>query len=155
MQTFFNDDYRAYLALVGDFSRQNAVAVWAYCLMPNHVHLIVATSKADALAAALGEAHRRYTRRVNFRQKWRGYLWQGRFASVVMDEPHVLAAARYVERNPVRAGLVERPEDWPWPRVRGNRSRQRVGRAAGTHGGTASGRPCGDGREVLPGHWPR
>ena len=88
--------------------------VWGYYLMPNHVHLIVVPSAAEGLARALGEAHRRYTRRVNFRQGWRGYLWQGRFSSVVMDEPHLLAAARYVERNPVRAGLARRAEDWPW-----------------------------------------
>ena len=115
MQTFFgDDDYRAYLALVGQWCRQESVAVWSYCLMPNHVHLIVVPATAEGLARALGEAHRRYTRRVNFRQAWRGYLWQGRFSSVVMDEPHLLAAARYVERNPVRAGLAGRAEQWPW-----------------------------------------
>ena len=65
-------------------------------------------------ARAVGETHRRYTRRVNFREKWRGYLWQGRFASFVMDEPHLLAAARYVELNPVRAGLVASASEWPW-----------------------------------------
>ena len=63
---------------------------------------------------AIGEAHRRYTRRINFREKWRGYLWQGRFASFVMDEPHLLAAARYVELNPVRANLVGDAADWRW-----------------------------------------
>jgi putative transposase len=66
------------------------------------------------LAKAIGEAHRRYTRRINFREKWRGYLWQGRFASFVMDEPYLLAAARYVELNPVRAGLVPNAGDWRW-----------------------------------------
>ena len=55
-----------------------------------------------------------YTRFVNFRKGWRGHLWQGRFASFVLDEPYLMATARYVERNPVRAGLVERAEDWPW-----------------------------------------
>ena len=58
------------------------------------------------MRGAIGEEHRRYTRRINFREKWRGYLWQGRFASFVMDEPYLLAAARYVELNPVRAKLV-------------------------------------------------
>jgi putative transposase len=62
----------------------------------------------------LGEAHRRYTRRINFREGWRGHLWQERFFSCVLDGPHALAAARYVERNPVRAGLVEWAWDWPW-----------------------------------------
>jgi putative transposase len=66
------------------------------------------------LCAALGEAHRRYSRRVNFRERWRGYLWQGRFASAPMDEAHLLACARYVELNPVRARLTAAAEDWPW-----------------------------------------
>jgi len=115
MQTFFGDeDYRAYISLIGQWCRQEAVRVWAWCLMPNHVHLIVVPSTERALARALGEAHRRYTRRVNFREGWRGYLWQGRFASVVMDEPHLMAAARYVERNPVRAALAAQAEQWAW-----------------------------------------
>ena len=69
---------------------------------------------------AVGEAHRRYTRRINFREKWRGYFWQGRFASFVMDEPYLLAAARYVELNPVRAKLASKAEKWPWSSARGN-----------------------------------
>ncbi len=70
------------------------VEVWAYCLMPNHVHLIAVPQSEDALRRPMGEAHRRYTRHIKFRQGWRGHLWQGRFASVVMDEPHTLAVAR-------------------------------------------------------------
>jgi putative transposase len=115
MQTFFSDDdYRAYLSLLVDFCVRCDVRVWGYCLMPNHVHLIVVPSGQDGLARALGETHRRYTRRVNFREGWRGYLWQGRFASFVMDQPHLLGAAAYIERNPVKAGLVEKAEQWPW-----------------------------------------
>ena len=82
--------------------------------MPNHVHLIAVPKTEDGLRRAIGEAHRRYTRRINFREKWRGYLWQGRFASFIMDEPYLLAAARYVELNPVRAKLVEHARQWPW-----------------------------------------
>ena len=115
MQTFFcEEDYQAYLSLAMEHCSLHGVAIWAYCLMPNHVHLIVVPSTSEGLARALGEAHRRYTRMVNFREKWRGYLWQGRFASVVMDEPHLIASARYVETNPVRARLVPLPEEWPW-----------------------------------------
>ncbi len=80
----------------------------------NHVHLIAVPRAEESLRRAIGEAHRRYTRKINFRQKWRGYLWQGRFASFVMDEPYLLAAARYVELNPVRAGLVATAEAWAW-----------------------------------------
>jgi putative transposase len=114
-QTFFNaDDYRAYRELMAEWCARCGVAVWAYCLMPNHVHLIVVPRSADGLRRAVGEAHRRYTRRVNFRQGWRGHLWQGRFASFVMDELYTLNCARYVERNPVPAGLCGRPEQYRW-----------------------------------------
>jgi putative transposase len=90
------------------------VEIWAYCLMPNHVHLIAVPEREDSLRRAIGEAHRRYTRRVNFREGWRGHLWQERFASFVVDEPYLLAAARYVELNPVRAKLVIAPSDYRW-----------------------------------------
>ena len=114
-QTFFcEDDYAAYVELMADWCRERGVEIWAYCLMPNHVHLIAVPQSEDGLARAVGEAHRRYTRRINFRQKWRGYLWQGRFASFVMDEPYLLAAARYVELNPVRAGLAADAGNWRW-----------------------------------------
>jgi len=93
---------------------EEGVEIWGYCLMPNHVHLIAVPKTQESLRRAVGEAHRRYTRRVNFREKWRGYLWQGRFASFVMDESYLLAAARYVEWNPVRAKLVARARQWPW-----------------------------------------
>ena len=116
---FFSDeDYAAYRSLLAEGCRAAGVAVWAYCLMPNHVHLVLVPSDAGGLRAALAEAHRRYSRRVNFREGWRGYLWQGRFASVPMDEDHTLAAARYVELNPVRARLATRPQDWAWSSAR-------------------------------------
>jgi putative transposase len=115
MDTFFgDDDNRAYLQLLVEWCGRHETRIWAYCLMPNHVHLILVPATADGLCRSIGETHRRYTRRVNFRESWRGHLWQGRFASYVMDEPYLMAAARYVERNPVKAGLVERAEDWPW-----------------------------------------
>jgi REP-associated tyrosine transposase len=118
-QVFFGDeDYATYRALLAESCRAASVAVWAYCLMPNHVHLILVPRDADGLRAALGEAHRRYTRHVNFREGWRGYLWQGRFSSFPMDEPHLLAAARYVELNPVRAKLARRARDWRWSSAR-------------------------------------
>ena len=96
---------------------KHGVEIWAWCLMPNHVHLIAVPPSEDALRRAIGEAHRRYTRRINFRKGWRGHLWQGRFASFVMDQPHLLAAAHYVELNPVRARLVRKSRNWPWSSV--------------------------------------
>ncbi len=119
LDTFFSTaDYRAYLGLLAESCARAATEVWAYCLMPNHVHLILVPSHPDGLRAALGEAHRRYTRRINLREGWRGHLWQERFHSFPLDEPHLAAAARYVERNPVRAGLTKRPEDWAWSSAR-------------------------------------
>jgi putative transposase len=121
METFFcDDDYQAYLSLLVAWCRRCSVRIWAYCLMPNHVHLIVVPDDEEGLCRGIGETHRRYTRRVNFREGWRGHLWQGRFASFVMDEPYLLAATRYVERNPVKAGLVKRAEDWPWSSAAGH-----------------------------------
>lgn len=114
-RTFFGDnDYATYIRLLSEFCRKAGTRVWAYCLMPNHVHLVMVPSHEDGLRAALGEAHRRYTRGVNFRQGWRGHLWQERFHSFPMDQSYLLATVRYVERNPVTARLCPRPEDWPW-----------------------------------------
>jgi putative transposase len=114
-ETFFcAEDYQAYIGLMREWCGYWKVEVWAYCLMPNHVHLIAVPPSEDGLRRAIGEAHRRYTRRVNFREGWRGHLWQGRFASCPLDEPYLLAAARYIEQNPVRAGLAGTPWEYPW-----------------------------------------
>jgi putative transposase len=115
---FGEQDYVAYLDLMAEWCAALGVEIWAYCLMPNHVHLIAVPKTADGLAKALGEAHRRYTRRVNLREDWRGHLWQGRFASFPLDRAHTLAAARYIELNPVQARLADRPEDYPWSSAR-------------------------------------
>ena len=117
--TFFErSDYRDYLELVSKFCRKAGTRVWAYCLMPNHAHLVMVPSHKDGLRESLGEAHRRYTRKVNSRYEWRGHLWQERFFSFPMDEAHLVAAVRYVERNPVAADLCRRPEDWQWSSAR-------------------------------------
>ena len=81
-RVFFAEiDYEAYLSLAAEWCGKFGVEIWAYCLMPNHVHLIAVPSTEESLGKAIGEVHRRYTRMINFRKKWRGYLWQGRFAS--------------------------------------------------------------------------
>jgi putative transposase len=115
---FGQADYQTYRGLLRDESQRWHLQIWAYCLMTNHVHLVVWPEQAESLSRAIAETHRRYSRAVNFREGWRGYLWQGRFGSVLLDEPHLLAAVRYVERNPVTAGLVERAEDYPWSSAR-------------------------------------
>ncbi|MFC1779494.1 transposase [Thermodesulfobacteriota bacterium] len=117
--TFFdNHDYRLYLEFLEDSCHKACVEIWAYCLMPNHVHLIVVPETEDGLRRSIGVAHQRYTREINARMNWSGYLWQGRFASFPMDESYLLATARYVELNPVQAGLVARPEDYAWSSAR-------------------------------------
>ena len=114
-QTFFIDeDYEAYISLMAEWCNRLDVEIWFYCLMPNHVHLIAVPQSEDGLRLAIGEAHRRYTRRINFREDWRGHLWQGRFSSFVMDNKYLLAAVRYVAMNPVKAGLSKRPEQYRW-----------------------------------------
>jgi len=115
---FETDDYRLYRRLIATAARHARAAVWAYCLMPNHVHLIVTPTDEDGLRATFGEAHRRYTGAINAQFRWTGHLFQGRFGAVVMDEPHLLAAARYIALNPVVAGLVTRADDWPWSSAR-------------------------------------
>ena len=114
-ETFFcEEDFRDYKDLMAEWCKRCKVEIWAYCLMPNHVHLIAVPKTEEGLRKAIGEAHRRYTRLVNFREKWKGHLWQGRFASFPMDENYLLAAARYIEMNPVRARIVKRADQYKW-----------------------------------------
>jgi putative transposase len=119
LQTFFSDDdYRTYIDLMKEWCEARGVEIWAYCLMPNHVHMIAIPETTESLKLAIGEAHRRYSRMINFRERWKGHLWQGRFASYVMDENYLVACARYIELNPVRAKLVKDPAKWPWSSAR-------------------------------------
>ena len=113
--TFFEEeDFRVYRELLAEAARAAGASVWAYCLMPNHVHLIVVPSDPDGLRGTFANAHRRYARFINVRNRWTGHLWQGRFGAVAMDETHLVHAARYVALNPVRARLCDRAEEWPW-----------------------------------------
>jgi putative transposase len=107
-----------YRELLADGARAAGAKVWAYCLMPNHVHLIVVPGDPDGLRGTFANTHRRYARIINVRNRWTGHLWQGRFGAVAMDEAHLVHAARYVTLNPVRARLCDRAEDWPWSSTR-------------------------------------
>jgi putative transposase len=118
-RTFFEDgDYALYLDLLGDAARRAQAEIWAYCLMPNHVHIVIVPSDEDGLWRTFRRVHREYTGFINARMRTTGHLWQGRYGSVAMDEAHLYAALRYVALNPVRARLVERAQDWPWSSVR-------------------------------------
>lgn len=108
------DDRKQYLAWIQEYSLKYSLSVLAYCLMRNHVHFIAIPTRDDSLAATFNTAHMRYSQYFNKKLKQRGHLWQGRFYSCVLDEPHFILAARYIERNPVRAGLVDEPWQWPW-----------------------------------------
>lgn len=120
---FFEDgDQGIYCDLLAEQAQKAEVEVWAYCLMPNHVHLILVPADADGLGRAVGEAHRRYTNFINARGRWTGHLFQSRFASVTLDDTHLMRAVRYVSLNPVRARLAARAEDWPWSSVRAHLS---------------------------------
>jgi len=114
---FATNDYEVYLGLLKEWCGKESVEIWAYCLMTNNIHLIVKPDKASNLSKAIGETHRRYTRMINCRENWRGYLWQGRFSSFPMDEDWLLRAAAYVELNPVKAGMVEQAWGYRWSSV--------------------------------------
>ncbi len=113
-------DYARYLDLMRAQARRFGLEFLAWCLMPDHIHLVVIPRHENSLARAIGEAHRRYTCRVNAEEGVQGYLFQGRFCSCVLDERHLLAAARCTELAPVRAGLAERPQDYEYSSARGH-----------------------------------
>ena len=107
-------DRVAYLELLRQCSDLHGLAVLSYCLMPNHVHLIVVPRVAEALAQALKHTHGRYACYWNARNSSSGHVWQGRFYSCPLDETHLWRAMRYVELNPVRAGMVSAAAEWRW-----------------------------------------
>jgi putative transposase len=122
---FFEDgDQDIYCDMLAEQMQKAEVEVWAYCLMPNHVHLILCPRDQKGLARTLGAAHKRWANFINGRGRWRGHLFDGRFASVAMDEGHLVCAVRYVALNPVRARLAARAEDWKWSSVRAHLERK-------------------------------
>ncbi|MGO9006438.1 MAG: transposase [Beijerinckiaceae bacterium] len=123
-RVFFSDaDYALYRDLLAASCRSAGVDVWAWCLMPSHVHLILTPRDEDGLRRALAPVHRRYAGVIHQRRRRTGHFWQGRFGAVVMDEEHLAAAFRYVSLNPVRARLVARAQDWKWSSVRAHLGR--------------------------------
>lgn len=106
------------IKLVGRALARHGTICLAWCLMDNHVHLILVPATADGLRAPLASAHTAYSQRINRSRGFSGHLFQGRFASYAMDEAHLMVAARYVENNPVAAGLVRQAEAWLWSSAR-------------------------------------
>lgn len=111
-------DYRRYLDWLHQNAERYGVEIWAYCLMPNHVHLICQPLTEEALARASNALHMRYAQYFNGQRSIQGHLWRARFMSCALDGPCVREEVRFVETNPVRAGLVERAEDYPWSSAR-------------------------------------
>ncbi|MFC1808274.1 transposase [Candidatus Omnitrophota bacterium] len=115
-QPVFKDDKdkEQYLLWIQEYSDKYKLSILTHCLMPNHVHFIGIPEREDSLARTFNTAHMRYAQYVNKKEKRNGHLWQGRFFSCILDNPHLLMAARYIERNPVRAKLVKKPWEWVW-----------------------------------------
>ena len=114
------EDYIQYLQWLKDYCHKYSLKIWAYCLMSNHVHFIGVPMKNYSLSRTLNTLHMRYSQYFNQKKKVKGHLWQGRFYSCVLDERHLYAAIRYVENNPVRAGIVEKPYEYKWSSARGH-----------------------------------
>jgi putative transposase len=115
VRTFFDDDdHQQYLVWLAEYGEKYGLKIWAYCLMPNHVHVVAVPERSEAPQAVFRALQMRHAQRVNGRDGQIGHLWQGRYFSCVLDEAHLDAAVRYVERNPVRAGLADAAHDFNW-----------------------------------------
>ena len=114
-QVFFCDnDYRAYLKFLETSSESFGFAIWSYCLMPNHVHLLVVPSTESSLREGIASVHQNYTRLINSSHHWTGHLWQGRFFSCAVEPHNAAIVARYIELNPARAKICADPRAYPW-----------------------------------------
>ncbi len=119
LDVFFDEsDAHAYIELLSEQATRFGLDIWAYCLMKNRVHLLAVPQEEDSLRLALGEAHRRYTNRINDRKDWSGHLWTSRFSSFPMDEPYILPAAHFIEMTPVMAGLCKDAAAFRWSSAR-------------------------------------
>ncbi len=115
-QTIFlsEQDRIKYLSWINEYSKRYQLDIWAYCLMINHVHFIVVPQKSDSIAKTFNTVHMMYSQYYNRKQNKKGHLWQGRFYSCPLDDGHLYEAIRYVELNPVRAGIVGKPDHYDW-----------------------------------------
>lgn len=113
---FFDEEDKAfYLKTLGGYSKKWGLDIWAYCLMSNHIHILAVPEKEESLAKGIGRTNLVYTQYINRKYKRSGRLWQNRFYSTIIEkEPYLWAVARYIERNPVRAKLVKKVEEYRW-----------------------------------------
>ena len=147
-QIFFDDEDRAaYASMLANALTRYGTNCLAWCLMDNHVHLILVPSGADGLRAPLASAHTNYAQFANRKLAVGGHLFQGRFLSYPMDDAHLMVAARYIENNPVKAGMVARAEDWRWSSARAHVD----GLADGLTDVAALGQHVANWRAMLPG----
>ena len=119
-QTVFEEeaDFRCYLGWLRECTDRYAVEIWAYCLMPNHVHYVCVPMTENALARTFNTLHMKYAQYFNAKKGLTGHLWKGRFLSCILDDRSVFEEVRFIENDPVRGGLVERAEDYPWSSAR-------------------------------------
>ena len=115
-QKIFDDqeDRSIYLNWISEYSKKYDLTLLAYCLMDNHVHFVVIPGGEHSLSKVFSIVHMRYSQYYNKKRVTAGHLWQGRFYSCLLDEMHLMAAMRYVEKNPVRARLVRKAWNWEW-----------------------------------------
>ena len=111
---FVDDDRNVYLQLLKEQADKYGLEIIGYCLMNNHVHLVVIPRAEDSLAKAIGRTHFRYSQYINRFHRRSGHLWQGRFYSCALDQRHFWLAMKYIELNPVRAGACRKPWQYPF-----------------------------------------
>lgn len=118
---FADEDYRFYLEWLAHYAKQAGCRIHAYVLMTNHVHLLCSAARRDGVGALMKALGQRYVQYVNRTYRRSGTLWEGRFRScLVQEEDYLLACHRYIELNPVRAGMVEHPAEYAWSSYRAN-----------------------------------
>jgi putative transposase len=124
-RNIFSDDRdkEKYLSYIDGYSNKYNLSILSYCLMDNHVHFVAIPGNEGSLSKSYGQAHHRYSFYYNKKMNASGHLWQARFYSCLLDERHLISAIRYVERNPVRAGLARKAWEWNW-----SSARARIGR---------------------------
>lgn len=117
--TFHSDEDRlVYIDLLRQHASLHKLHLWAWCLMSNHVHLLAMPDGEDALARTLGRAHAQYAQYWNARRRSCGHVWQARYFSCPLETEATWTVARYIENNPVRAGMVSEAQAWRWSSAR-------------------------------------